>query len=252
MPVPIGPRRPAPPRKKVSKNAPTTALPEPPVEETVTVQSPPITDEPSASADRVACDATGDSQKETGGVAEGVEAIYDQHLDITAGAEQRSTPPPVSTETFHEPVEEPEKQEAEEELVGSHVEAKSTCTAADDQGKSSEQPPMAVEEEEAEKARRQRIAAAIAHLGVYNPPPISSRQSPGEPELPPSELPLDVEDEVNVDTEEFGETPPTFPARRGAIQFIKYDAAEPHVEADPDSTKVDSGDRGPALRDGES
>jgi len=246
MPVPIGPRRPAPPRKKVSKNAPTTALPEPPVEETesVTVQSPPITDvEHSASADRAAYDATGDSQKETGEVAEAVEANYDQHLDITAGAEQRSTPPSASAETFHEPVEEPEKQEAEEELVSSHVEAKSMCTAADDQGKPSGQPPKAVEEENTEEARRQRIAATIAQLGVYNPSAVPPRP------------PLDVEDEVNVNTEGFGETippPPTFPARRGAIQFIKRDAAEPHLEADQDNTKVDSDDRGPAHRDGES
>ena len=261
MPVPAGPRRAAPPRKKSSKNAPATALPEPPIEEAegVAVQSPPITDEP---ADRAVHDeslATRDSQKETGEVAEAIEATYDQHLDITADAEQRQTPPPASTETFHEHVEEAEKQEAEEELVeraGSHAEEKSMHTAADDQEVSSEQPPDTVEveeeEEEEEEARRQRVAAKLAQMGAFNPlagpPPIPQRGSFDEPALAPSEGPFDVEDEVNVDTEEHGETipsPPAVPARHDAVQSFEHDA-EP---TDQDNAKVD---RVTAHRDGES
>ncbi|KAG8214378.1 hypothetical protein J3R82DRAFT_9370 [Butyriboletus roseoflavus] len=138
MPVPAGPRRAAPPRKK-SKNAPTTALPEPPVDEAegVSVQSPPITYELPVIVDHAVHDAsltTEDSQKGIDEVAEPVEATYDEHLSITADVEQRPMPPSVPTVATHEPVEEPEKQEAEEEPVesaDSHVEEESMHTADD-------------------------------------------------------------------------------------------------------------------------
>lgn len=268
MPVPAGPRRAIPPRKKAPKNPPPTALPEPPVQEAegVAVQSPPVIDEPSAITDHAVHDATlttEDSQKESGEVAESVEATYDEHLNITADVEQSPTPYPASTPAIHEPVEEPEKQEAEEELVegaDSHVEEESMHTAADDQEVPFEQPPEAVEEdEEDEEARRQRVAARLAQMGAFNPlagpPPIPRRPSFDEPALAPSEAPLDVEDEVNVDTEEHGETippPPAVPERHDSVQWIKDYAAEPHVETDQDDAKVDEDDQVPAHRDGES
>ncbi|KAH0826157.1 hypothetical protein J3R83DRAFT_5576 [Lanmaoa asiatica] len=262
MPVPAGPRRAAPPRKKASKNAPATALPQLPVEEAdgVAVQSPPMTDQ---IADRAVQDVsltTRDSQ-EIGEVAEAVEATRDEYLSVTADVGQRLTSPPASTEAFHEPVEEHEKQEAEEELIegaGSHVEEESMHTAADDQEASSEQPPEPVEEEADEEARRQRVAAKLAHMGAFDPlsGPLRIPQRPahGEPVLAPSEEPLDVEDEVNVDTEEYGETVPhplAVRTRHDSVKSIKHDVAEPHLETDQDDTKVDADDQVPAHRDGE-
>ncbi|KAF8547172.1 hypothetical protein OG21DRAFT_958221 [Imleria badia] len=260
MPVPAGPRRAGPPRKKASRNAPATALPEPPVEEEdgMIIHAPHITNELPASADRTIHDAR-DSQKEIDQVTEVVGATHDEHLNITAEAEQR-TPAPV--EAFRKPVEEPEKQEAEEELVegtASHVEEHSMHTAADDQEAPFEQPPEVFEaDEEEEETRRQRVAAKLAQMGAFNPlvaPPITSHQSFDEPAFVPSEAPLDVEDEVNVDTEEYGVTippPPAVPPRQHTVQTIEHDAAEPHVAADQDDVKVDEDDRVPAHRDGES
>jgi hypothetical protein len=211
----------------------------------VAVQSPHITDEPPASADRVVHDeslTTADS----GEVVVTVEATYDQHLDITADAEQHQTPPPASTEAFHDHVEVAEKQEAEEELVeraDSHVE-ESMHTAAHDQEVSSEQPPDTVQVEE---ARRQRVAAKLSQMGAFNPltgpPSIPLRQSFDEPALAPSEEPH---------TEDYGETipsPPAVPTRHDAVQSFKHDVVEP---TDKDDAKVDEDDRVPAHRDGES
>lgn len=265
MPVPAGPRRAVPPRKKALKSAPATALPEPPVEEAegVAVQSPPTADEPPAIADRALHDpslTTGDSQKEISEVAGAVEVTYEEHLNITADVEQYPTPPPATTEAFHEPIEEPEKQEAEEELLDgadSHVEEESMHTAADDQEVLSEQPLEVTEEDE--ETRRQRVAAKLAQTGAFNPlagpPQILQRPPFDEPALVPSEKPLDVEDEVNVDTEEYGETippPPAVPARHDSVRSIKHDAVEPHVETCQDDVKVDEDDQVPAHRHGES
>lgn len=258
MPMPAGPRRAAPPRKKVSKNAPATPLPEPPAEEAEagTIQPPSIINEPPAGAD---CTLTsGDSRIEIGQLAETVETT--QHLGITADAEQ---PEPTSVHTeksFQGPVEESEKQEAQEEHVevaDSRVEEEPMHTVADDQEVPLEQPPEVVEEEEEEEeARRHRVAARLAQMGAFNPlagrPPIPSRQSLDEPAPEPSEAPLDVEDEVNVGTEEIGVTmppPPVIPPRHGAGRSVKHDA----VEADQDDdAKVDEEHRVLLHRDGES
>ncbi|KAG6376877.1 hypothetical protein JVT61DRAFT_903 [Boletus reticuloceps] len=240
MPVPAGPRRAAPPRKKSSKNAPTTALPEPPAGEAegVTVHSSSIINEPPASADHAIQE--GDSQE----IAEVAEADESQ---------QCTTSPPAPREAFHEPVEEPKEQEAEEELLegaGSHVEEESMHTATGEQEVPSERPPT-VEEEEEEEARRQRVAAKLAQMGAFNPlagpPRIPSRRSFDEPAIAPSEAPLDVEDEVNVDTEEHEVTIPpplAVPPRHDAVHIIKHDATEPHVGIGED-------DRVTPHRDGE-
>lgn len=260
MPVPAGPRRAAPPRKKTSKNAPSSALPEPPVEEaeSVAVRSPPITDEPPAIADHAVHETSlhaGDSQEI--GVAEAVEATYGEHLNITVDVEQRPTPLSAPTEVFHEHVE-----EAKEELVedaGSYVEEESMHTAGD-QEVHSEQPLEVVEvEEEDEEACRQHVAVKLAQIGAFNPlagpPPIPQRLPFDEPALAPSEELLDVEDEVNVHTEEYGETippPPAIQARHASVQSIKHDAIEPHIGSNQDDTKVGEDDQVPAHRDGES
>lgn len=251
MPVPAGPRRAAPPRKKSSKNVPTTALPEPPVEDDgMTLHAPHSINEPSATTHRVIHD-TEESQKQSDQVIEVIEVAHDEHLNITAEAEHHAP-----AEAFHEPVEEPEKQEAEEELVegaGSHVDEQSMHTAADDQEASFEQ---AVQADEEEEARRQRVAVQSAQMGAFNPlagpPQIPSRQSFDEPA---SEAPLEDEYEVSVDTEEHGETIPSPPAvapRQDTVQSIKHDAAEPHVEPDQDNVKVNEDNRVPVHRDGES
>ena len=252
MPVPAGPRRAAPPRKKSSKNAPTAALPEPPAEEGkgVIVQSPPIADEPPTGADSVAHGApltTRDSQ-EIDEAAEIVEVTNGDHSTTTVSARRLST----SIEALQE------SGRQEVELVvgaGGHVEE-----AADNPQVSSERPREVVEaEEEGEDARRHRVAAKLAQMGAFNPfagpPPIPQPKRPSIDELAPprSEEPLDVEDEVNVDTEEYGETsppPPAVPARRSTVQSIEHDAAEAHLETYQAGGKLDEDAQ--VHRDGES
>ena len=251
MPVPAGPRRAAPPRKKP---APPTALPEPPVEEAVgaTVQSP--DGQPPATADYVVHDAllpTRDSQE----IAERAEigkATHDEQLNTTVNDNDEQQPP-ASIEAFHEPVEEPEKQEAEEELVegaGSHVEEEFIHTVADSQHE------IVDVEEEDEEARRHRVAAKLAQMGAINPlagpPLISQRPSSDEPAPARYEEPLDVEDEVNVDTEEHGETIPPPPTIRPRPRAAEHDPAESHLETDQDDGKLDEDEQVPAHRDGES
>lgn len=264
MPVPAGPRRAAPPRKKPSKNAPAGPLPEPPAEEAevAAVQLASVIVEPHTGIVDDAPLAVEVSQKETSEVAGTIETTHDEHVNITTDPEH--TVP--GSEAFYEPVEEPSHQEGVEELVECavvHAGEESTHTGAEDQAVQAEQPSGAVEpeaEEDAdEEVRRQRVAARLAQMGAFNPltgpPPIPQRSSFDEQAVAtPSKEPLDVEDEVNVDTEEHRETispPPASPARQGTVPPIEHDAAGPDVGIDQDDAKVDEDDQAPA-HDGES
>jgi myosin tail region-interacting protein MTI1 len=265
MPVPAGPRRAAPPRKKSPKNAPAGPLPEPPAEESevAAVQSASVIDAPHTGIVDDAPLAVEVSQKETSEVAEAIETTHDERVNITTDPE-RSAP---GSEAFDEPVEEHSHQEGVKELVECavvHAEEESTHTGAEDQAVHAEKPsgavePEAEEDDADEEARRQRVAARLAQMGAFNPltgpAPIPQRSSFDEQSVvTPSKEPLDVEDEVNVDTEEHRETippPPASPARQGTVPPIEHDAAEPDVGIDQDDAKVDEDDQAPA-HDGES
>lgn len=263
MPVPVGPRRAAPPRKKAASSAPAIALPEPPVEEaeSVTIPSPPIIDDqPPASVDRIVHDLplTTRGSQVIAEVAEVALTASDKDLHTTADAEQL-TVQPASTDAFHEPAKEPQKQEAEEELIegaDSHVEEGIAHTIPDDQQVSSENPPEVDEEDE--EARRHHVAAKLAQMGAINPltgpHSIPQRPSFDEPAPAQHQEPLDVEDEVNVDTEEHEETIPSpsiIPSRPLVADSIKLGAVKPHLEPDQDDGKLDEDRQVSTHRDGE-
>ncbi|KIJ07836.1 hypothetical protein PAXINDRAFT_173234 [Paxillus involutus ATCC 200175] len=265
MPVPAAPRRAAPPRKKAYKSSPAALLPPAPTEgaEGEASQPPPsITDEPPAPiteslsvtpADELL--ATSDVQKEIGEVNKSVEASYDEHLNIKQDVEQL---PHVPTKESHESDEEPEQQEAEEEPVEpqeADADEEPVHTAADDEHAPVTGAPE-VEEEEEEEARRKRVAAKLAQMGAFNPmagpPPIPRLKSLDE--KPETEESLEVENEVDVDTEEVGKTPPppsAVPARKHTAESIKHEDAELHVETQEDNSGVDEDEAMPTNRDDE-
>ncbi|KAG1723026.1 uncharacterized protein EDB91DRAFT_1173775, partial [Suillus paluster] len=98
------------------------------------------------------------------------------------------------------------------------------------------------QDEEEEEARRKRVAAKLSQMGAFNPlagsPPVPRRESIPSPtarrdSVPispvPVEEPLDVEDEVNVDLEEVGESIPSPPAAHIPPQS--------HVDDEPEEAK---------------
>ena len=232
MPVPAGPRRAAPPRKKASKNAPTSALPEPPVEEAESV-TPATTDEPLSSAVHVIHDAPRDQQ----GIAEAAEivnATSDERSAVLDDAEHLTT-------QSHAPIEAPQEHEKHNEQGAARV------VEASGVHQSERLPEVDQLEEEDDEMRHQRVAARLAQMGAFNPlagpPPIPRRASTSEPVPVRSEEPF----KDNVDTEEY--PPPTDPARLVEVQPVKDDVAE-SLEMDQDNNLDE--DAQMAHRDGES
>jgi hypothetical protein len=111
------------------------------------------------------------------------------------------------------------------------------------------------EEDEEEEERRKRVAAKLLQMGAINPlagpPPVPRRESISSPTarhdsvLPPvpTEESLDVEDEVNVDLEEVGESVPSPPPARISPQA--------HIEDLEEAEEAREADK-PASRAGES
>ncbi|KIJ64568.1 hypothetical protein HYDPIDRAFT_132558 [Hydnomerulius pinastri MD-312] len=268
MPVPVGPRRAAPPRKKAYKSAPTASVSEPPSEEPQT-ESPPlpnITDKALVlSAEQLSLSppaeslTAGDAQPEVGEVNKSADASYDEHLDIKHEDKEPEPETTVSTQKEHETIDETKDLEADEEsgeAASRDVEEESMHTAADDENAPANEAPE-VEEEEDEEARRKRVAAKLAQMGAFNPfagPPVPRRDSADddEPKAEEEEEPI-AEDVTNVDAEEVAESHPSLPvARKDTAESIKHVEAETHVETQEDNSKVDEGEEAPANRDGES
>ncbi|KAG1732308.1 hypothetical protein EDB19DRAFT_1292055 [Suillus lakei] len=244
MPVPAGPRRAAPPRKKAYKSPPASQLPEAPVPDVVpgvSEEAPDAesTEEPAAepepepeaearpsivsvtsqeqveSPEQVPVPSAeqiliiGDVQKEIGEVGVSVE------LD-TAEVDPVDK---LDEEDAHVDADEPELEQQDQEEEGHELEEQ-------EQEQEHKEREREEEEDEAEEeARRQRVAAKLAQMGAFNPfagpPPVPRRDSIPSPtarrdSIPappvPIEKPLDVEDEVNVDLEEVGEPTPSPPA----------------------------------------
>ncbi|OJA10865.1 hypothetical protein AZE42_06829 [Rhizopogon vesiculosus] len=265
MPVPAGPRRAAPPRKKAYKSPSASQLSEVPApaavpEATEEVEEAAHTAEPAA--------------------------------ELTPDAAPESvTPPSLTKVTSHETVESPEQVlvrsseqmavtgDAQREIgeVGESaefdaaeagpVEEREEEERYDDTDESQPEPKPKQEdqeeEEEDEEERRKRVAAKLSQMGAVNPlaglPSVPRRESIPSPTARqnsvsahvPTQEPLDVEDEVNVDLEEVGESvPPPPPAHslaqahneepeeareaREADEFASR-AAESYDEAQPDS-----------------
>jgi hypothetical protein len=220
MPVPAGPRRAAPPRKKAYKSPSATQLSDVPApaavpdateeaSETASTAEPAAESAPEPAPESVAPPSlikvtslettespeqvpvpsseeilvTGDVQKEIGEVGKSAELDVPEvcHMDVREEDEEHVEPQP--------------KQDREEE----------------------------VQEEEEEEQRRRRVAAKLSQMGGFNPlaglPPLPRRESIPSPPASArhdsfsTEEHLDVEDEVNVDIEEVGESvPPPPPA----------------------------------------
>ncbi|KAH7885492.1 hypothetical protein F5I97DRAFT_1400553 [Phlebopus sp. FC_14] len=264
MPVPAGPRRAAPPRKKAYKSAPAAPLPEPPNSEAEPETAPAITDkEPVTDVEQLTVSPpaeffiSGDVQKEVGVVGKSVEETYDEHLNIKQEIAERTGV--VATEHPLEPVADTHEDiEVEEEHVGvaePEAEEESTAVADDEQAIVPKAPEVEVEDED-EDARRKRVAAKLAQMGAFNPfagpPPIPRRESIGESKVNEG---LDVEDEVNVDVEEVGETvpsPPVLSPKEVTVGSVKH-VDDPHVETKAgEEADGDEQVSAPVDRDGES
>ncbi|KAI6044907.1 hypothetical protein EDC04DRAFT_2640623 [Pisolithus marmoratus] len=118
------------------------------------------------------------------------------------------------------------------------------------------------DEDEDDEARRKRVATRLAQMGAFNPlagpPPVPRHTSIEESHS--KEDQLDVEDEVNVDTEEVGEHAPSPPtaavphAVHQAEEEFEHVSAEVEVrsvESDIEEVEVEAVNVEPVERDGE-
>lgn len=223
MPVPAGPRRAAPPRKKAYKSPSASLLSEVPTPTAV----PEATEE-----------------------APGATPTGEPAVESTPELESESVAPPALTKvTSHETVESPEQDtvpsssdvliigDVQKEIgeVGKSVEihAAEVITVNEPQSVPVQEDREEEEEEEDEEERRRRVTAKLSQMGAVNPlagpPPVPRRESipsptarrdSGTAPVPTEEL--DVEDEVNVDPEEVGEsTPPPAPARNSPQAHVE-------------------------------
>jgi len=230
MPVPAGPRRAAPPRKKAYKSPSASQLSEVPAPAAVP-------------------EATEEAEEAAHTAEPAAESTPDAALESVA-------PPSLTKVTSHETVESPEQVlvhssdemavigDVQKEIgeVGKSaeldaaeagpVEEREEEERYDDTDEPQPEPKPKQEdqeEEEEEEERRRRVAAKLSQMGAVNPlagpPPVPRRESTPSPTARQDSVsapvrtqePLDVEDEVNVDLEEVGESvPPPPPAHFSA------------------------------------
>ncbi|KAI6139351.1 hypothetical protein BKA82DRAFT_4224452 [Pisolithus tinctorius] len=284
MPVPAGPRRAAPPRRKTYKSAPSTQLPEVPVpvsgsdlsvsEPTATASPPPLAEASNMESSQqlvvtppVGALVAGEAHHEVGRVNQPADVFDDTLL---SGEDGTGT---VLVEPLETIVNEPEgdvdeegyTQELQVRGQGSFVGSSSNMTADDEHGyvPSDQKPSSHVhveiepeqekeleveqgqdEDEEDDETRRKRVAARLAQMGAFNPltgpPPIPRRTSIEEPHSEGNQF--DVEEEVNVDTEEVGEyvpSPPTAAAPPAAHQ-VEEEFKHSHVTAEVEERNVEA------------
>ncbi|KAG1780702.1 hypothetical protein EV702DRAFT_1079921 [Suillus placidus] len=202
MPVPAGPRRAAPPRKKAYKSPPVSQLPEVPVPDaapdvseeapdaepteesaaepipepepepepearsfvvTVTSQEPVESPEQEPDPSAEQILVVGDVQKEIGEVGVSVE-LGTAEVDLADKVEDEDDRLDADVPVPEEQDQEEEEQEQEEE-----------------ENEEREQKEEEDEDEEEEEARRQRVAAKLAQMGAFNPlagpPPVPRQDS---------------------------------------------------------------------------
>ncbi|KAH7924515.1 hypothetical protein BV22DRAFT_1066606 [Leucogyrophana mollusca] len=262
MPVPAGPRRAAPPRKKAYKSPSPAAEPVAMVTSGDQVTTP---EQLSVSndADREAELSTGDVQREIGEVNKSaeesqnaVEAQSPVSEDLAQDdvptreapqppqdvVDEPSPPPtePVQEKTLPDDVENNQLvPEAGQSLHDSPAELEDTegphkepVDPEPEQGRVQEEE---IEEDEDEDARRKRVAKKLAQMGAFNPfagpPPVPRRESTSEVvrEAEPEAEP-DVDEEVNVGVEEVGESIPPPPVLRREFGTLNASAAESKLE----------------------
>ncbi|KAI6030455.1 hypothetical protein F5J12DRAFT_800532 [Pisolithus orientalis] len=284
MPVPAGPRRAAPPRRKTYKSAPSTQLPEVPVpvsgsdqsvsEPIATASPPPLAEASSVESSQqlvvtppVGALVAREAHHEVGIVNQPADVLDDTLL---SGEDGTGT---VLVERLDTIVNEPEgdvdeegyTQELQVRGQGSLVGSSSNMTADDEHGyvPSDRTPSSHVhvelepeqekeleveqgqdEDEEDDETRRKRVAARLAQMGAFNPltgpPPIPRRTSIEEPHS--EENQFDVEEEVNVDTEEVGEYVPSPPAAAAppAAHQVEEEFERGHVTAEVEERNVEA------------
>ena len=231
MPVPAGPRRAAPPRRKTYKSPPSAPLPEPPAPASVPAQPdsetaevappssnvvPPVPESPTvppveeltASPPDESLVAAGITT-ETGEISQSVDVSDDTH--VTSEPQVHVDEKVVLEEPPKEPIAEPENMEGELDLLQKEGEVSNQGSSMyesaedEDHGVVLDSEPEQVQQEsqpepepeEDEATRRMRIAAKLTTMGAFNP-------------LAP--LPVShgrhVEEPVDADTEEIGENAP--------------------------------------------
>ncbi|KAG0700619.1 hypothetical protein DFH29DRAFT_1080573 [Suillus ampliporus] len=243
MPVPAGPRRAAPPRKKAYKSPPTSQLPEVPVPAAV----PEITEEApdTAPTEEPAVESTTEPEPEPEVASrepvespEQVPVPSSEQILVIGDVQKEIGEVGMSAELDTTEVVPADKFEEDDNIDADEPEP--TFTQEDQ--KEEEQEQTEQEEEEVEEARRTRVAAKLSQMGAFNPlagpPPVPRKESIPSPiarrdsvPIPPVpiEEPLDVEDEVNVDLEEVGESITSPPAAH--IPSLS------HVEAEPEKAE---------------
>ena len=256
MPVPAVPRRAAPPRKKAYKSPSASQLAEVPVPtpvpeateeapDTVPTEEHVAESTPEPELESVAPSSlTKVTSHET---VEGPEQVpLSEEILIEGDVQKEIGEVGKSTELDTDEAGPEEEREEEEEQY---------YDDADEPKPEPEQESREEEDEEQEEERRKRVAAKLLQMGAINPlarpPPVPHRESISSPtarhdSVPPpvpTEKPLDVEDEVNVDLEEVGESVPSPPPALILPQA--------HIEDLEEAEEAREADK-PASRAGES
>ncbi|KAG2146837.1 hypothetical protein DEU56DRAFT_786765 [Suillus clintonianus] len=271
MPVPAGPRRAAPPRKKAYKSPPASQLPDVPVPDA----APEVTEEALDAEPTEEPTAQPMTEPEPEARPSIVTVTSQEHVEspeqdpvpsseqiLVIGDVQREIGEVgVSVELDTSEVGPADKLEEEDDHVY-HGEPEPEQDEQEQEQEVQEQEEHEVHEQEEEdeaeeEARRQRVAAKLSQMGAFNPlagpPPVPRRDSIPSPtarhDSPappvPIEEPLDVEDEVNVDLEEVGESIPSPPAAHISPQSHveeKPVQAQEAREADEPASRADEFD----------
>lgn len=263
MPVPAGPRRAAPPRRKTYKSPPSGPLPEPPapvpapaqVDSEMTDVAPPSSDvagpetpeflpseEPTVSAPDEML-VSGDIHTE---ISKSVDVLDDAH--VTPEQQVEFDEGAMLVEQPTELIDEQENMEEEPDPLQKKGEVSiksSMCETAEDehhgavldtepeQDQQELQPESEPESEEDEATRRKRVADKLITIGAFNP------LDPSFPVSPPY-----VEEPVDADTEQVAENMPAIITVPPTVEETEDQHAHSTPEVDVEETKVE-------LEDGE-
>ncbi|KAL4073317.1 hypothetical protein V8B97DRAFT_1953941 [Scleroderma yunnanense] len=238
MPVPVGPRRAAPPRRKTYKSTPSVSLLEPSVPVPIPVQPDSDTARTTLSWSSSESLVTGDVHPEIAIASKSVDASDDMHVspkqqdDVDQGATLVEQPKAI--------VDEPEDEEEMGQLHkegDASIKGSSTYATAEDEHHGAVLDP---EPEQTEQASQPEPEDGPEEESAFNPPAgllsVARRAS--------------VEAPANVDTEEVGDTilstvpvSPTVDAEQGREEQARsipgFDVEETRVEVEVEEQKED-------------